>query len=94
MPSPVPPTPLRAGDALVSQLGTAGVERVFAADLAADHCVFNTVPDALQHRYQTVLLLDAIRAVDVGAGAGDGEQAIAELLQGGAIGATLPQIRA
>lgn len=92
MPSPVPPIPLRAGDALVSQLGTAGVERVFAADLAADHCVFNTVPDALQHRYQTVLLLDAIRAVDVGAG--DGEQAIAELLQGGAIGATLPQIRA
>jgi len=41
--------------------------------------VFNTVRDALKHGYQTVLLLDAIRAVDVHAGAG--ERAIAEMLQ-------------
>ena len=74
-------------DALLRQ---AGIERVFVGGLTTDYCVLNTVRDALKLGYQAVVLLDAIRAVDVHAG--DGERAIAEMLQGGAIAATLKQL--
>lgn len=80
------------GTGLDSLLRTAGVGRIFVGGLATDYCVLNTVRDALQRDYQTVLLLDAIRAVDVRAG--DGERAIADMLQRGAFAATLQQIRA
>jgi nicotinamidase/pyrazinamidase len=78
------------GTNLDALLRKAGVGRVFVGGLATDYCVLNTVRDALQLGYRTVLLLDAIRAVDVHAG--DGERAIAEMLQGGAGSATLKQI--
>ena len=74
-------------DALLRQ---AGIERVFVGGLTTDYCVLNTVRDALKLGYQAVVLLDAIRAVDVHAG--DGERAIAEMLQGGAVAATLKQL--
>jgi nicotinamidase/pyrazinamidase len=80
------------GTELDGVLRKAGVERLFVGGLATDYCVLNTVRDALKHGYQTVLLLDAIRAVDVHAG--DGERAIAEMLQKGAIAATSKQILA
>lgn len=80
------------GTALDNLLRKAGVGRLFVGGLATDYCVLNTVRDALKHGYQTVLLLDAIRAVDVRAG--DGERAIAEMLQRGAFAGTLKQIRA
>jgi nicotinamidase/pyrazinamidase len=80
------------GTELDGVLRKAGVERLFVGGLATDYGVLNTVRDALKHGYQTVLLLDAIRAVDVHAG--DGERAIAEMLQKGAIAATSKQILA
>lgn len=80
------------GTALDQRLRQAGVGRLFVGGLATDYCVLNTVCDALRLGYQTVLLLDAIRAVDVHAG--DGERAIARMLQLGALAASSQHIRA
>lgn len=80
------------GTALDQRLHQAGVGRLFVGGLATDYCVLNTVCDALRLGYQTVLLLDAIRAVDVHAG--DGERAIARMLQLGALAASSQHIRA
>lgn len=63
-------------------LKRAGVSRVFVGGLATDYCVLNTVRDARRLGYETFLLQDAVRAVDVAAG--DGERAIAEMLRLGA----------
>lgn len=78
------------GTALDQRLRQAGVGRLFVGGLATDYCVLNTVCDALRLGYQTVLLLDAIRAVDVHAG--DGERAIARMLQLGALAASSQHI--
>jgi nicotinamidase/pyrazinamidase len=80
------------GTELDRLLRQAGGARIFVGGLATDYCVLNTVRDAVKRGYQVVLLLDAIRAVDVHAG--DGERAIAEMLQAGAVAATSTQIRA
>ncbi|MBK5207573.1 MAG: isochorismatase family protein, partial [Polaromonas sp.] len=80
------------GTELDRLLRQSGVRRLFVGGLATDYCVLNTVRDALRLGYQTVLLLDAIRAVDVHAG--DGERAIAEMLQKGAMAVTSQQILA
>ena len=80
------------GTELDRLLRQSGVRRLFVGGLATDYCVLNTVCDALRLGYQTLLLLDAIRAVDVHAG--DGERAIAEMLQKGARAATSQQILA
>lgn len=80
------------GTELDRLLRQAGVGRIFVGGLATDYCVLNTVRDAMRLGYQTVLLLDAIRAVDVHAG--DGERAIAEMLQKGTAAATSTQILA
>jgi nicotinamidase/pyrazinamidase len=79
------------GTNLHELLKMSGVGRVYVGGLATDYCVLNTVRDALRLDYDTVLLTDAIRAVDVHPG--DGERAMAEMLQGGAIPATLADIR-
>jgi nicotinamidase/pyrazinamidase len=80
------------GTELDRLLRQAGGARIFVGGLATDYCVLNTVRDAVKRGYQVVLLLDAIRAVDVHAG--DGERAIAEMLQAGAVAATSTQILA
>jgi len=80
------------GTALDQRLRQAGVGRLFVGGLATDYCVLNTVCDAVRLGYQTVLLLDAIRAVDVHAG--DGERAIARMLRLGALAASSQHIRA
>ncbi len=80
------------GTELDRLLRQAGVGRIFVGGLATDYCVLNTVRDALRLGYKTVLLLDAIRAVDIHAG--DGERAIAEMLQKGAMAAISQQILA
>jgi nicotinamidase/pyrazinamidase len=71
------------GTDLDDWLKRAGVTRVFVGGLATDYCVLNTVRDALKLGYATLLLEDAVRAVDVQAG--DGERAIAEMRGLGAI---------
>jgi len=80
------------GTALDRRLREAGVGRLFVGGLATDYCVLNTVRDALKLGYDVVLLLDAVRAVDVHAG--DGARAISEMLQAGALPATSAQIMA
>lgn len=70
------------GTDLASRLRQSGVHRVFIGGLATDYCVFNTVKDALKEGFSTVLLLDAVRAVDIRPG--DGQASIAEMLSMGA----------
>ena len=78
------------GTELDQRLRQAKVKRVFVGGLATDYCVLHTVRDALQRGFQTVLLQDAIRAVDVKAG--DGERAVAQMLRLGAVPMTVEQL--
>jgi nicotinamidase/pyrazinamidase len=80
------------GTDLDVRLRQLGVRRVFVGGLATDYCVLNTVRDALRLGYATVLLRDAIRAVDVEPG--DGERAIAEMQRLGAIAVDSRALRA
>jgi nicotinamidase/pyrazinamidase len=59
-----------------------GVTRVVVGGLATDYCVVETTMDALRLGYETVVLRDAIRAVDLQQG--DGERAIERMRAGGA----------
>ena len=62
---------------LERQLRAKGVKRVFVAGLATDYCVLATVKDALAAGFEAVVLVDAVRAVNVTPG--DGERAIGEM---------------
>jgi nicotinamidase/pyrazinamidase len=75
-----------AGTSLERHLRAAGIHRVFVAGLATDYCVLHTVEDALALGFAVVLLLDALRAVDLHAG--DGAAAIARMRALGAGTAT------
>jgi len=67
---------------LDARLGAAGARRVFVGGLATDYCVLDTVKEALARGYATVLLADAVRAVDVEPG--DGRRAKLEMVRRGA----------
>ncbi len=71
------------------QLDNMEARRLFIGGLATDYCVLHTVRDALNHHYK-VLLIDAIRAVNVQKQ--DGENAINEMIQKGAMPITLAMI--
>ena len=75
------------GTDLGARLDALGVTRVFVGGLATDYCVLQTVLDALKLDLQVILLLDAIRAVDVTPG--DGERAIARMIEAGAVAGSL-----
>jgi nicotinamidase/pyrazinamidase len=68
------------------------VRRVFVGGLATDYCVLNTVGDALKEGFEAVLLVDAIRAVNVKPG--DGERAVRKMVKLGALEARYPEISA
>jgi nicotinamidase/pyrazinamidase len=70
------------GTGLADDLRRATVERVFIAGLATDYCVRATAAEARAAGFQIVVLEDAVRAVNVRPG--DGEQALDEMLAGGA----------
>jgi len=60
-----------------------GVRRVVVGGLATDYCVKATVLDALALGYETHVLVDAIRPVELVPG--DGERALAEMERAGAL---------
>lgn len=70
------------GTDLTAQLRQRGIRQLFIGGLATDYCVLRTVTDALSNGFKVVLLLDAIRAVDLCAG--DGQAAIEEMIKCGA----------
>jgi nicotinamidase/pyrazinamidase len=59
-----------------------GSERVVVVGLATDYCVLATALDALQLGFETVVMRDAVAAVDLEAG--DGERALAAMAEAGA----------
>lgn len=78
------------GTDLDAQLRALHVHRLFVGGLATDYCVLNTVRDGLRRNYAVVLLIDAIRAVNVHPG--DGEQALAEMQRLGALSRQLAML--
>jgi nicotinamidase/pyrazinamidase len=71
-----------AGTDLADRLWARGVTRVFVAGLATDYCVRATAVEAIDNGFDTVVVTDAIRAVDVNAG--DGAAAIEAMAGAGA----------
>jgi nicotinamidase/pyrazinamidase len=69
------------GTGLERLLCERGVNRVHVGGLALDYCVKNTALDAKRAGFDTVVHLDATRAVDVEPG--DAERAVAELREAG-----------
>lgn len=65
------------GTGLEEQLRAKQAARVFVAGLATDYCVLATVKDALAAGFEAVVLVDAVRAVNVTPG--DGERALGEM---------------
>ncbi len=72
------------GTILKDLLCERGVKRVFIGGVATDYCVKNTVLGALNLGFTTLLLLDAVKGVDVNPG--DSERAVRLMLEEGAIG--------
>ncbi|MGO4475162.1 isochorismatase family protein [Massilia sp. 2TAF26] len=72
-----------AGTDLAAQLRARGVGRVTVCGLATDYCVLNTVTDALEEGFDTIVVPEAMRAVDVRAG--DGTRALDRMVARGAV---------
>ncbi len=70
------------GTDLAQKLRAIGIRRVFIAGLTTDYCVRFTALDALANGFKVVVLVDAIRGVDVNPG--DSEAAIEEMRKAGA----------
>jgi len=71
------------GTELALRLRELGVKRLLVGGLATDYCVLNTVLDARKAGFDVLLLVDAVRAVNVKPG--DGERAEREMLAAGAV---------
>lgn len=69
------------GRGLADALRAAGVRRVLVAGLATDYCVRASALGAVAAGFETVLIEDGVRPVDVSAG--DGARAIAEMRAAG-----------
>ncbi|WP_448588557.1 nicotinamidase [Thermocrinis sp.] len=78
------------GTILDSLLKERGVKRIFVGGVATDYCVKNTVLGGLNLGYFVLLLMDAIKGVDVNVG--DSERAIEEMLKQGAVSLTFEEI--
>lgn len=79
-----------SGTNLQEQLQRLGSRRLFIGGLATDYCVLHTVMDGLSLGYQTILLGDAVRAVNLSPS--DGESAVKKMIAGGAITATISDL--
>ncbi|MGH7482318.1 MAG: isochorismatase family protein, partial [Longimicrobiales bacterium] len=67
-----------------------GVKTLYVGGLATDYCVRASVLDAVRHGLDGVLLLDAIRGIDVQPG--DQARALDEMIRAGARTATLATV--
>jgi len=81
-----------AGTDLSQRLTAVGALRLFVGGLATDYCVLLTVTDALAAGFRVVVLRDAVAAVDVQPG--DGERAIAQMRELGALFADSAEVLA
>jgi nicotinamidase/pyrazinamidase len=70
------------GRSLDDYLKARGVERVYITGLATDYCVRATTMDALRLGYETFVVTDGVRAVNVQPD--DGDRALAEMREHGA----------
>jgi nicotinamidase/pyrazinamidase len=77
------------GTELEHMLRAANVGRLFIGGLATDYCVLNTVKDARLRNYETFLLADAVRAVNIHPE--DERQAMEEMMS---LGVELTEIEA
>jgi len=77
------------GTDLAPRLRERGVKRLLVGGLATDYCVLNTVLDARKAGFEVLLLVDAMRAVNVKPG--DGERAEREMLAAGAVATRLEE---
>jgi nicotinamidase/pyrazinamidase len=77
---------------LAEMLRERGVEEVAVCGLATDYCVRASTIDACHEGFDTTVVTDAIRAVEVKPG--DGERAIKEMKQAGAKAATSDEVLA
>ena len=68
---------------LAAYLREKAVGKLFVCGLATDYCVKETVLDALRQGFTAIVLEDCIKAVDVQPG--DGERALREMRERGAI---------
>jgi nicotinamidase/pyrazinamidase len=75
------------GTSLEAALKERGVRRVFVGGLATDYCVKNTVLEAVERGFETILLLDAVRGIN--AKPDDAEKAVYAMVAKGAETATL-----
>jgi len=72
---------------LGSTLASKKVRRIFVGGFATDYCIVNTVLDARKQGFETVILLDAMRGIDVKPG--DSKRAIEAMIAKGSEQATL-----
>jgi nicotinamidase/pyrazinamidase len=79
-----------AGTTLAAQLRARGVGRVTVCGLATDYCVLNTVTDALEEDFDTIIVPEAMRAVDVKPG--DGTRALDRMVARGAVPVRLGEV--
>lgn len=80
------------GATLLSLLNIFGVNELYIAGLATDYCVRWSVLDALKEGFKAVVLLDAVRGVDLEPG--DSAKALKEMAGAGARAMTLEEVRA
>jgi nicotinamidase/pyrazinamidase len=66
---------------LDATIAAAGARRIVVCGLATDYCVKATALDGVRLGYETILLTDAVRAVNLAPG--DGERALAEMAAAG-----------
>ena len=66
---------------LDAELSRAGVKQLVVCGLATDYCVKATALDAIRLGYETAVLIDAVRAVDLAPG--DGARALDEMAEAG-----------
>ncbi|QJE01655.1 isochorismatase family protein [Massilia forsythiae] len=78
------------GTDLAARLRARGVERVTVCGLATDYCVLQTASDALEEGFDTLIVPEAMRAVDVAPG--DGARALDRMVARGAVPVRLGEL--